>query len=46
MRKAKFIDDQLFGVLREAEAGRPVKEVARANRIPRRSIDGRSRTAG
>jgi len=33
MRKTKFSDEQIIAVLREAEAGRPVKEVARAHGI-------------
>src|ERR1700754_1193479 len=33
MRKTKFSEEQIIGVIREAEAGRPVKEVARAHGI-------------
>lgn len=33
MRKAKFSDEQIIGILREADAGRAVKEIARAHGI-------------
>ena len=33
MGKAKFSEEQIIGVLREADAGRPVKEVARTHGI-------------